>query len=208
MIKIIAQHRRQNARSAIGRGSHNLPACRVFFVHSHRIERHPVVDHMRGRHIQPPFGDQRIMDALGPAAHFQAAGQNPCALHPARDAVVHDLPKARNALVDVGLRPKLQLVGQFHLGNRQPRFRGHLHHLVGRFERIGHISAGFGFRPTRFDLFGGCQNKAAADGVIGFLQDHIALRISSLQNHAIGMAGQGGAVIEHQVFLGVKGQLA
>ncbi|EKD60076.1 MAG: hypothetical protein ACD_54C00956G0001, partial [uncultured bacterium] len=55
-------------------------------------------------------------------------------------------------------------------------------------------------------MFGCGQHKAAADGVVGFLQDHVTLCIGGFQDHAIGVAGQRRAVIKRQIMRGVEMQ--
>ena len=204
MVEVVAQHRRDHARSPIGRGGDDLAASGVFFVHRHGVKRHPVVDRMRRGHVQPAFGDQRVMDALGPAAHLEAAGQDARPLHPARNAVVHHLPEAGDAGVDFGGGAVAQLVLALHLRDAQARGMGHLQHLGCRLEWEGHVGAGAGFGAARLGQLARGQHEAAADGVVGFLQDHVALGVGGLQDHAIGVSRQGGAEVELQVLQRVE----
>ena len=55
-------------------------------------------------------------------------------------------------------------------------------------------------------MFGGGEDEAAADGIVGFLQDHIALCVGGAQDHAVGVAGQGWAVVEGKVLRRIEGQ--
>ena len=206
MVKPIADGGGQNPRRAIGGCSHHLPTRGVFFVHRHGIEAHPVVDGVRGGHVQPAFGHQRLMDALGAAAHFQPTGQDAIGLHATADAGVHHLPKPGHALVDLGAAPEFEFIGEFHLGDGEARLFCHVQHFSRRFEGVGHIGPRFGLGAPRLGHLSRRQHKAAADGVVGFLHDHVALGVGGLKDHAIGMAGQRRAIVEDQVFLRVKGQ--
>ncbi len=97
------------------------------------------------------------------------------------------------------------LVRALHLGDGEPGLRRHGEHLGRRAEGIGHPDrAGFALR--RFQLALG-QHEAAADGIIGLLQIKVARGIRGPEHQAVGVAGQGGAVVEDQIRLGVEGHL-
>ena len=95
-------------------------------------------------------------------------------------------------------------VRAFQLGHRFASRGAHLQHLGRALERVGHRCALVRILAAR--QLGLGQDEPAADRVEGFLHGDVALGIGRHQDQAVGMAGQGRAVIEDQIGLGIEGQ--
>ena len=205
MIQPVADHRRQDARRPVGGRGHDLPAGGVFLVHRHGIDTHPVVDRVRRGQVHPAFGQKRLVNTLGAAAHLQPAGQDAIGRKTTVDAIVHHLPEPLHPRLDLARGAEVQFVRALHLGYGLARSLRHLKHFRRVLEGI---RAARGFRGDRVGpgAFGLGQDEAATDGIVGFLKDHVALRIGRHKDHAVGMAGQGRAVVEDQIVHRIEAQ--
>ena len=204
VIEPIADDGGHDTRRAIGGGGDDLAPGGVFFVHGHGIKRHPVVDRVGGGHVQAAFGHQGVVDAFGPPAYLEAAGQDTVTFHAARDAVIHDGPEVVDPGVDLGCGADGEFIGAFHRGDGKAGGACHAQHALGGVEGVGDGGEGLVLLVGHVGEFSGGQNKATADGIVGFRQDDIALGIGGAQDQAVGMAGQGGAEIEGEVGAGIK----
>ena len=206
MVQPIPDGCGHHPRRAIGGRRHDLPTSGVFLVHCHGIGADPVVDDMRRGQVQAALAFQRLSDRF-------LRGVS----HSARRARCHRFPAPRSmqARITAQMRrsPSSSVVGPI-MASSLARFICAM--LLPEARAISSISAavakGWGERCGRGGRF--CaqfrfgHDKAAADGIIGFLSDDIALRIGCHQTQAVGMAGQGRAIVEHQVSRRVKTQRA
>ena len=81
MIKIIMQHRRNNARRPVGRSRHNSPAGGVLLIHGNRINIHPINHRKRiSGGIAPRL--QPLMQTRRTAFDLQPTGSVPSVRHP------------------------------------------------------------------------------------------------------------------------------
>ena len=74
MITIVANDRRHYTSGTIGWRCHNPPAGGVLLVHGHRINRKPVIDHMRLGKIEIAFVLQSLINRFRAAFNMQSAG--------------------------------------------------------------------------------------------------------------------------------------
>ncbi len=197
MIEPIAQGGRHHSGRTIGRRGHDLPAGGILFIDRHGVDAHPIIDRMRGGHIQPALGHQRLMNGFGSAFYIQTTRQNAAPVEPAIDAIVHHLPDFGQAAVKRGSAAAAQLILAFDLGDGFFLSGAKGQQFIGgvEFMEVGvHVAGRY---PTGHVL--GCHHKTAADGIIGLLQNHIALCIRRHEDHTIGMTRQGWAEVKHDV---------
>ena len=176
MILPIADGGRDHPGGAIGRRSHHLPTGGVFLIHRHRVHAHPVIDGVRRGQVLAALTLQCVVNGRRAASHFQTTGQGSAGVQTALDTGVHHFPQARQSGVQSVLVHMHQLVCALESSNRQPAGAAHLKHLHGVLERVGRGRAGVGTHARRQLGFG--QNKAAADRIVGLLQDHLAAQRS------------------------------
>ncbi len=160
---------------------------------------------MRRGDVEAALGDERIADRLGAAAHLEAARQDAVGGKAAFDAVVHHLPEPRQALVQFLGGAEMQLVRALHRGDRLAGGRGHVQHLGGVLERVGTARGLRGDLLRALDFRLG-QDEAAADGIVGLAQDHVALRVGRHQHHAVGVTFELVGVVEDQIPVGREGE--
>ena len=110
-----SQGGRHHSGRTIGRRGHDLPAGGILFIDRHGVNAHPIIDRMRGGHIQPALGHQRFMNGFGSAFYIQTTRQNAAAVEPAIDAIVHHLPDFGQAAVKRGSAAAAQLILAFDL---------------------------------------------------------------------------------------------
>ena len=137
------------------------------------------------------------MNGFRPAFDVQTAGQDAAPLKPAIDALIHYIPNFGQAAVERGSAATAQLILAFDLCDGFSLSGAKGQQLIGRVELMGvgiHVTG----RYSAGHLFG-CDHKAAADRIIGLLQDHIALRIRRHEDHTVGMTRQGWAKVKCDV---------
>ena len=204
VVEVIAQGCGHHARSAIGGRGNDLPASRVFLVHRHGIDTHPIVDRMWCGLVLPALGHQRVIDTLGAAFHLKTPRQDAIGGQPPVDTIAHHLPEPFAALAQVVSAAARFFVGAFHARDRLARFLRHFKHFCGGLEGERHWRAFIRVLACGQFLLG--HDKSATDRIIGLAQGHIALGIGGHQHHAIGVARKLGVVIENHVLRGIKAQ--
>jgi hypothetical protein len=158
-----------------------------------------------GRHeVHAALGQKRVVDPLRAAADVQPAGQRAGRGEAAVDAGRHHLPDAVEPAVELGRAHPRELVRALQRGDGAALPRAHLQHLGRRAEGVGDGRAGLLVLAVR--QFPGREDEAAAHGIVGLLQDHVALRVGGHQDHPVGVTRQRRAVVEDHVGLRVEGE--
>ena len=204
MVEPVTDHRRDHARRTIGRRGHDLTASRVFFVHGHRVGRHPIVDLVRGREVHAAFRHEAVVDPLRAAFHKQPTGKDTVTGQTAINTLVHHVPNAFHTTVQFVQATARKFVFAFHIRNRQPAFRRHIEHLFGGLEREGHRLAVVSVF-SRSEFFSR-EDKAATNRIIGHFGDHVALGVEAAQDQTVGVTFKVRAVVKDHVVFGVKVQ--
>ena len=108
-----------DAGRTVGRRGDHAATRGVFLVHGQRVEVHPVHHLQRVAQCLFGVGGQRLQQGLGAALDFEAAGQHTVGGAAAFHAVLHDLPDAQQAGVDVGIAAPVLFVAPHDLRNAQ-----------------------------------------------------------------------------------------
>ncbi|MNZ19236.1 hypothetical protein D3C78_362610 [compost metagenome] len=185
---VVVQHRRDDARRAVGRRRDHAPASGVLFIDR------------QGEQVHPLHGTQGRADHIGFAQFLQAAMQTCSAAldaKPARqdaliaqavvDAFTHRRPYPQQPCAHLGFRAPRAFVGQHQLGNAQLVGLAQRQQLGGTGEFVGQRDCSrLVLGRVDFTLL---DNKAATNGVVG-LAEQAALLVHCLQGHGIGVVRQ------------------
>lgn len=118
--------------------------------------------------------------------------------HAAVDAGGHDAPDLVNAAIERRPAAACLFIGALHGGNGQARSGGHGQHVPGVGKGVGHVGLGRRGGFERLEFLG-TDDKAAADGIIDAAQQQLAIAVKGGKLQAIGMTGQGRALVKHQI---------
>ena len=104
-VEIVLRHCWDHSRRAIGRRRHHAPAGSIFFIHRHRIHRHPVKRRQRVDDTHPilRLSAKTLCQPHCASTHLQAAGQNTLRRHAAFHAAEHHFPDRKNVLLHAQL---------------------------------------------------------------------------------------------------------
>ncbi len=196
---VVAQHRRHEARRAVGRRGDDATARRVLLVHRQSPEVHPVQRRQRVGDPLVGVGYQRLMHLEGAPLHLQAARQYPVRAHAAVDAGVHGGRDLIEAGVDARVVSPYALVGAHQLGDGQVGAGRHLQELGARVEGEGDLDQGRGLRRGVQPHLALVPYETAADGEVVALRDEITRGVEGGEPERVGMWRQAGAALPEQV---------
>ena len=100
------------------------------------------------------------------------------------------------------------LVGTLHGGDRKAGGCAHGEHLGGRCEGIGAAHPGVVALEGRALHLALGQDEAAADRIVGLGKVQVASGVEGAQNHAVGVASERRAIVEHHAIVRVEGERA
>lgn len=148
----------------------------IFLVHSHCIDRQPVIDDMGLALVLPTFGQKLFMNRLGAGFDLQSTKQDSVLAQPTRDAGIHRLPQRVKAIIQTWPRMH-QLVCAAPFCNSQASGLIHCQHLYRRAEWVKMAVCGLlrvqiaGLRRLKF-----CRrhDKAAAHRIVCLCQIRIS----------------------------------
>ena len=190
---VIVHHRRHDARCPIGRRSDNPPACRIFFIHRHRVD----IDEIKNRELVFQrilgAGTQRAIQLGRTALDPQAARQMALGTTAACHTGFHGIPYLVQACVQLGVGAPSVLIASHHLSDREASAHGNGQQFVSAGKRV--------FKPSRVNHQLGLidrsvslflrDHKATTHRKVASLLDLLAVACKSQEARAIGMKRQG-----------------
>ncbi len=176
------QHRGNHAGRAVGRRGDDTAARRVLLVDGHRIQVDPVEHRQRVA--------QRLFRALAQAGvqlgraalHPHRAGQVALDLAAALDARGHRAPDREQPGAHFVGGTQRAFVAHHQLGDRQPVLAALAHQVVAGAERIRHLD---GRTHAVHAIAVAVHDEAAADRVILFLDEQLAVLVEGLEAHPV-----------------------
>ncbi|MNM96166.1 hypothetical protein D3C81_1086340 [compost metagenome] len=185
---VVMQHRRDNARRAVGRRGDHTPAVGVFLVHRQGIEVDPV-EYRQGI-AQAGFrvAAQLAVQRRRPALDLEPARQDAFMLATGFDAILHHLPDAQQPGTGFRFGTPGRLVGQHYLADRQVLPGAMAEQLLGGLERVGQRSAVLDDAVVAGSVL--VDHETAAHRVVLAAADLQAGVIEGAEDHAVGVVVQ------------------
>ncbi len=182
---IEAQHRRDDARRAVGGGGDHAPAGGVLLVHRQGPEVDPVHGGQGVGDLAFDLGDDRGVQLLRPSLDVQAAGQAPALAQPPVDTGFHGREDGVEARLHVAVGTKGAFVGGHQACDGQARALRHRQQAFAGVEGIGHRRRNIVGTVAADLLF--IADEAAADGEVAAPGHFGAGRVEGGEDQGVGV---------------------
>ena len=210
-MQVVAHHRRHDAGRAVGRRGDDAAAGGILLVDRHRVDRQPVIGEQRvAAVVRASSRLQLVVDLAGAAPHLEPARHDAVLREAALDAgAASPSQMPSRPPIELGARARASSLARFISAIARPTLP-HRQHLGGVGERIGIARRPFcvgqrvGLSRLRGAQLGLGRDEAAADRIVGPLEQHRAGRVAAPAAHAVGVSRERAG--RSRRYVGVRGR--